>query len=154
MTPMSVLSVSQTFFRGFELCHGNGLPFDAGRPNAIIPSVVCLAFSVELALKAILLGTGDSARGHALDTLFSKLPPEIQTEIIQLTGIATSSFPEQLALAARAFVEWRYIYEQNGLHTVNTPFLLALREATAKVANRFVELQRQALKASTHGTNE
>jgi hypothetical protein len=154
MTPASVLSISQTFFRGYELCHGNGLPYESGKPNAIIPSIVCLALSVELALKAILIGCNDSTRGHVLAYLFDKLPADIQAEVMHLTRVSPQEFPKQLSMASNTFVKWRYIYEQNGFHTVDKQFLVALHEAVDQVAQRFVEIQRQALKEAINGNAE
>jgi hypothetical protein len=52
MTPAAALSSSRNFLRGYELCTGNGLPAENGIPNAIVPGIVCLAFSVELAIKS------------------------------------------------------------------------------------------------------
>ena len=81
MTPASALSVAKQFHHAFELCRGNGLTALDGRVNPDIPSVVNLAFAIELALKAALLAHFPSPRGHGLTELFEQLPELDRTYI-------------------------------------------------------------------------
>lgn len=143
MTPAATLSISRTFHRGYELCTGNGLPAENGQSNAIIPGIVCLAFSIELAFKSILLAVSKPTSGHKLDQLFQRLPAAEQHEVILESGVDTQSFHENLALVANAFVEWRYIYERPGAHSISEQFLQMLSHAADAVAARKVNSSRR-----------
>ena len=147
MTPASVLSLSKEFHRGFELCYGNGLPANNGVKNAIVPGVVCLAFSIELALKAILVGRNSSSGGHHYVDLFAKLPDEIKTEIERLTIGDEGSFTNRLEAVSNAFVEWRYIFEEPGYHSIDIEFLAKLYAAVTQIGERYVSAQRAKLLA-------
>ncbi len=139
MTPAATLSISRTFHRGYELCTGNGLPAENGEPNAIIPGIVCLAFSIELGLKSILFAVNKPSTGHRLDRLFEELPEPEQQAVLFESCAEPSSFRENLALVANAFVEWRYIYERRGFQSISEQFLLMLWRAVDTVAERKVE---------------
>lgn len=47
-----VFAQAQTFRRAYVKCRGNGDAIEDGSTNEIIPAMVCLAFAIELALKA------------------------------------------------------------------------------------------------------
>ena len=136
MTPASILSISQTFQRGHALCFGNGLPADNGKSNALIPAVVCLAFATELALKAILLAEGNLSHGHKLDELFAKLQQRTQLLVMKKIGLEGGAFKANLAAVSNAFVDWRYIYEAPGSHSLNLPFMRSLCDVLSAVANQ------------------
>ena len=148
MTPASVLSTSKSFHRGFELCYGNGLPANNGVLNAIVPAVVCLAFSIELGFKAILVGCEKPSDGHKFVELFAKLPCEIQDEIERLVDVENSSFKESLTLVSNAFVEWRYIFEEAGYHSIDIGYLSKLHAVITQIAERYVSEQRAKLLAA------
>ena len=148
MTPASVLSTSKSFHRGFELCYGNGLPANNGVLNAIVPAVVCLAFSIELGFKAILVGCDKPSEGHKFVELFGLLPSEIQDEIERLVVGKDSGFEGSLTLVSNAFVEWRYIFEEPGYHSIDVEFLTKLHAVVTQVAERYVSEQRAKLLAS------
>lgn len=82
MTPAAALEVSKQFYHAFELCRGNGLTTFDGKQSADIPSVVNLAFAIELALKASLLGYPSSTRGASFRPQIGRAPQSNQ----QLTG--------------------------------------------------------------------
>lgn len=149
MTPASVLSLSNNFYRGFELCYGNGQPAENGEKNAIIPGIVCLAFSIELGLKAILVGCEKPANGHELLDLFERLPTEDKTEIERLTVGNSDCFIEQISLVSNAFVKWRYLYEHPGWSNISVEFLMQLHTAVDQVAQRYVDVQRAKLIADS-----
>ncbi|AKR43175.1 hypothetical protein [Methylophilus sp. TWE2] len=148
MTPASVLSTSKNFHRAFELCYGNGLPAKNGVSNAIVPAVVCLAFSIELGFKAILVGSGKPSEGHKFFDLFGKLPVEIQAEIQRLVVGEDEGFESSLTLVSNAFVEWRYIFEEPGYHSIDVEFLSKLHDAVTQIAERYVSEQRAKLLAT------
>lgn len=148
MTPASVYSLSKDFYRGFELCYGNGLPANNGVKGAIIPGIVCLAFSIELGLKAILVGCGKLSDGHKLKELYDKLPGEDKTKIERLTVDADGEFSAKLSYISNAFVEWRYIYEAPGYHSIDVGFMVRLHAAVSQVAEQYVSEQRVRLRKS------
>lgn len=126
MTPAGILSISKSFHRGHELCYGNGLPAENGKKNALIPAVVCLAFATELALKCMLLAKGIPSGGHDLAALFKKLDADTQDLVKTRAQLKAEDFDAELLAVSGAFVEWRYIYEKPGFHTINLPFLQSL----------------------------
>ena len=134
MSPAATFQVSRTFYRGYELCYGSGLPSHGGHDNAIIPGIVCLAFSIELGLKSLLQAVGDSAHRHNLKDFFDRLSDVEKEEVICEAGIEDGSFHENLALIADAFIKWRYIYEQPGFHSISEPFMSTLSQAVRAVA--------------------
>jgi hypothetical protein len=99
----------------------------------IIPAIVCLAFSIELELKAILVQLDSGRRvnkEHRLDELFEYLPDALKTEIFELCKDGHPNFVYALGEEAKAFVMWRYSHE-HGLLRANTKFLLDLSNACA-----------------------
>ena len=141
MTPASILSISQTFQRGHELYFGNGLPAENGKSNALIPAVFCLAFATELALKAILLAEGNLSYEHKLDKLFAKLQQRTQLLVMKEVSLEEGAFKANLSAVSNAFVEWRYIYEAPGYHSLNLPFMRSLCDVLSAVADQATRLK-------------
>jgi hypothetical protein len=52
-----------------------------------------------------------TARGHNLETLFCELSPGLQGTILMSIGIRHQEFFALLKENARAFEQWRYVYE-------------------------------------------
>lgn len=150
MTPAAILSISMSFHRGHELCYGNGLPADNGEKNAPIPAVVCLAFATELALKANLLAEKAPSEGHSLLELFEKLDTETRRAVRSKCGLKAEDFDVELGAVSKAFVEWRYIYETPGYHSINLPFLQSLWSVLAELAEGAVRPNR-SFKADAAG---
>lgn len=98
-----------------------------------VPGVACLAFSIEVGLKAIILSEGGSSSGHKLDELFKKTSKVTQNMIVQEVGLDQARFAKSLGAASDVFVEWRYIYEQDYAHA-DTEFLTKLADAVQKAA--------------------
>lgn len=78
-----------------------------------IPAIVNAAFACELYIKSILATT---IKDHDLAILFAQLDNEMQKKIRQhvdncFVGHPTYSFDSCLKRAANAFIDWRYIYE-------------------------------------------
>ena len=120
-----------------------------GKRNALIPGVVCLAFSVELGLKAVILAAQPSATGHKLEALFGLLTPEDQASVIQHSGYERQRFELELEAVSNAFVEWRYIHEKPGLQSISVQFLLLIRSAIEVLAERNSQLHREQLKGGS-----
>ena len=94
----------------------------------LIPGVVCLAFSIELGLKAMLLSSGKPPKTHNLFKLFQLLPQPIQGEVVAACGAPREAFDASLGTAANTFEEWRYIYEMENPN-VDLAFMSALADA-------------------------
>jgi hypothetical protein len=83
----------------------------------IVVGIVNYAFAIELHLKSLLSAHSMLTKGHQLRTLFDQLPQ------ISKTGIETAYHTTTLRTAAElatdldaianAFVDWRYLFEQN-----------------------------------------
>jgi hypothetical protein len=95
----------------------------------VVPAIVCAAFSIELGFKALVLQSGGSVSGHNLEKLFSALETPTQQQIVSAVGVAKEEFNSSLAEASNAFVEWRYIHEQEYANA-NNEFLSRLSKAT------------------------
>jgi hypothetical protein len=92
------------------------------------PAVVCLAFSIEVGLKAIILSEGNTAFGHKFVDLFEKVSLDAQSAIIKEVGRDKSSFEAALQAANNTFTDWRYIYESGGANA-DIEFLVKLADA-------------------------
>lgn len=86
----------------------------------VIPSIVCAAFAVEVALKGLLRFTGVDVpdRVHQIKPLFEQLPIEYQGLLIASMfyekPVVVSSHEQFIGLLESingAFVEYRYFYE-------------------------------------------
>lgn len=78
----------------------------------LIPGVVCMAFSIELGMKALLPKGTAAPRTHDLNTIFSMLDSSVRGQIIAACERGEAEFNALLKKVARAFEEWRYVYEQ------------------------------------------
>ena len=98
-----------------------------------IPSIICGAFSVELALKAILYNEGVDCKGHPLLALMNKLPAKVQNEIQMSLAKEWPDYDQQLKNCDKAFVDWRYVHEIDRELNINVNFLLLLSELCCRV---------------------
>jgi hypothetical protein len=89
----------------------------------VFPALVCAAFSAEVGLKTILRLEGGDAHGHDLLTLFQSLSDYSKVAILDSTGVTIEEFAAQLNHSKKAFVEWRYIYEEVDEKHINVAFL-------------------------------
>jgi hypothetical protein len=103
---------------------------------ALIPGVVCMAFSIELGFKALLSeAEKDVPQIHDLDKLFSKLEPREQKRIIELCGVEVQDFYPAIEAIAKVFIQWRYIYEPDNAQ-LDVGFLQSLSDATYTVVTK------------------
>jgi len=105
----------------------------------LVPGIVCAVFSIELGLKAIILGAGGKPSGHKLSQLFAKLGPWVQNEIIRAVGLEQQAFLAELAAISDAFVQWRYVYEHTEV-TMSMGFLDKLAVATQAAVAHAVDV--------------
>lgn len=117
----------------------------------IVPAdFVCLAFSVEVGLKALLmLCDGEKACGHELLELYNKLPlahqKQVYSNVCSLTGSYSNEaiFEQFLEKNSKAFVTWRYSYEQRHRQIeINPDFLLQLSTAILNSISEIVSGQK------------
>jgi hypothetical protein len=135
MTPAAALSVAKQFYHAFKLCRGNDVVALDGRLSPSIPAVVNIAFAIELALKATILSYGSTARGHELKVLFEGLAESDRTYIrSKMSAFDTERFNVGLCGVNKAFVEWRYGYEEPGYASISLEFLSSFWDATYKLA--------------------
>ena len=88
-----------------------------------------LAFSVELGLKTMLIGsnTNQVPWGHNLEGLFDQLPSNIQNRIRadvieKIPELTEEAFKKKLTDHGKSFQEWRYFHEKETL-SFDTEFL-------------------------------
>ncbi len=94
----------------------------------LIPGVVCLAFSVELGIKAMLLAAGSPPKIHNLAKLFGLLSQLVQDQVVAACGKPRVEFDMALDGVANAFEEWRYIYDVDK-PSIDIAFLSSLADA-------------------------
>lgn len=100
----------------------------------IVPGIVCGAFAIELYLKSIITSEGGSIKGHDLAELLSSVSVDSQKAIRSKVSYPGIMFDFQLSRVAKAFEEWRYIYEQPPGVGANGGFLVDFAQACRKVA--------------------
>lgn len=123
---------SRAFHLAAERCNETR-PLPGGQVEKLaVPAIVCEAFSIELAFKALLI---DALKSHDLKKLFDGLEPSIQGKIISATGMVEKDFHASLSAAAKSFDEWRYVHEKDAL-SASTSFLLALAKAAQQVLSK------------------
>lgn len=121
------------------------------------PSVVCLAFSVELYLKDLhLVLHGRPPRGHSISKLYKELPRQVRREIYAHESISQNpwatrgpvlllkrfsgtrgayfGFLQQVEAISDGFEKWRYSYERTTLGYEEW-FALALIDAVKSAAD-------------------
>lgn len=121
------------------------------------PSVVCLAFAVELYIKDLhFVINGKAPRGHNILRLYEKLPENVKNDVYAHESInenpfvargnalsvrrfsknytAYDGFIDQLAAISNGFEKWRYSHESAALQYEEW-FALVLVEAVKSVAD-------------------
>lgn len=101
-----------------------------------VPTIVNGAFSIELALKAILAKNHiDYGKEHNLMVLFKMLPTLFQEQLVsKLLDRAPAyadakKLKEEFVLISNAFVDWRYCFEDNPVPAFDIHFLYAFAAA-------------------------
>lgn len=125
-----------------RLAEASGTPVATkafGARPAMGVEIVCLAFSVELHIKALHYAiTSETPRGHNILTLFKGLPEWARRDVFHHRSIAqygwtVAEFEVRLKAISDGFEKWRYAYESTTLR-YDSYFALALIEATKAVA--------------------
>ena len=98
-----------------------------------MPAVVCVAFSIEIGFKALILKSGNTPPSdHKLKSLFRLLELATQQAIRAKAGLDEAVFDSSLSAANKAFVEWRYVYE-GAAAQADLQFLSNLAKATQDI---------------------
>lgn len=145
-----IISISREFHRGYELCFGNGMPAKSGELNALIPAIVCLSFSIELALKANIYSKNPGLREHKLNELFNLLSNEDQESVINELPMSRKEFEKYLLKASNTFTEWRYLHERPGIHTPEIQFLIDFYQSIELITHQKESALRKKLQ-DQHG---
>lgn len=127
---------------------------------AMVPSIVCLSFSVELYIKEVYNALGlkppRGRNGHHILTLFDNLPDDIKQDIFWNDAISQNPFMhrgdlfspklysseykpydrfrDQIKAISDAFVEWRYSHEHVTLK-YDTSLAIGLIEALQAISD-------------------
>ncbi|MFZ5747286.1 MAG: hypothetical protein ACOY45_06465 [Pseudomonadota bacterium] len=101
---------------------------------ALCPMIVCYAFAAELYLKSLM---PRRRKGHKLNMLFAHVPVDAQGRIAQQytdrTGRDRTALEGDLKAFAKAFEEWRYIFEGEG-QQLRVNLLIAFTKAVYETA--------------------
>lgn len=116
--------------------------------KAVVPEVVCLAFAIELGLKAlILLDKRRTVRVHELDVLYRRLSPGLRKAIEAAVPVpaypryvSSRTFKDVLEEHSRAFEEWRYVCEGGADLTADLSFLASLAKQVQAIADQRMSL--------------
>lgn len=88
--------------------------------HLMIPQIVNAAFSCELMLKATIVMEKEKQVdfiSHRFDELFSKLTPGTQKKI--RAGSSIFDWDRFMRVSSNAFVEWRYLHENDGVMAIS-----------------------------------
>ena len=105
----------------------------------LVPAVVSAAFAIELYFKAIITLEKGNARGHDLSNLFQQMSKPSQASIVSSMATDFAHFESDLVAISHAFIEWRYIFEQQSA-SMNLAFLRRLTSESKKVADALATL--------------
>ena len=125
---------AEAFLMGYKRCNPEEEFDDSTKLG--LPAIVCGAFAVEVAMKALLELHGKPSKGHDLIKLYNKLPAHLQMQIRDGTCLSENDFLHELANAKSAFEDWRYFYEDKNFLIVNVDFLGKIAAVTIAIAER------------------
>jgi hypothetical protein len=142
------------FFNAYLVLKAN---YDTASLTIMVPSIVNLAFSVELYIKDLHFRLrGRVPRGHNILRLFEQLPLHIKKEVFEHNSISGNPFAirgdlfspgifspayspynrfiDQINAMSDGFEKWRYSYESVSLK-YDSSFVLALIEAVKSISD-------------------
>lgn len=98
------------------------------------PMIACYAMAAELYLKSLsVIEFGKSIQSHRLNVLFAKLKPEtvksVEEKFLEIIGAENADIQKILPTMSAAFVEWRYIFEDEGGRNIPLNALVAFVRA-------------------------
>ena len=105
-----------------------------GNVSSPTAMVTAYAFACELYLKAL---ATSPLKTHRLDILYARLPADIRDRVSESYKLRTNrdsaALNSDLREMATAFMEWRYIFERDGLQ-IHTNLLVALTKSLYEIA--------------------
>ncbi|MYM71239.1 hypothetical protein GTP56_03395 [Duganella sp. FT134W] len=143
MNPTHILNTSKQFFLAAKRADEQRIIGGTQFEWLPVPAIVCAAFSIELALKAIIMvETGKSPRVHLLDDLYAELSLPSQKKVAAAVTVptypkvpgSTETFDTALTKIRNAFVDWRYIHEKTDWTSIDRTFLMEVADAVQAVA--------------------
>ena len=137
----SILDSAHSFVIGANRCLEQR-PLGSGRFELpIVPAIVCGAFAIELYFKALFKIETDTMakKEHDLSILFSHLSQASQVKIRTQLTLEEIDFQMKLNEIAKAFEEWRYNFESEGIRHASTAFIMNLANASKELAEDMVE---------------
>jgi hypothetical protein len=88
------------------------------------PATVCYTFALEIYLKLLShMAQVAIKRKHTLSILFDTLPKNYIQIIVKHYNLTEAELRKAITDVSNAFVEWRYLYEQNELLVVSIEVL-------------------------------
>jgi hypothetical protein len=137
MSVETMIATARSFNQGAYRCN-QSLPGDSyDARKLIVPAVVCHAFSLEVYLKFLLkISMNIESREHDLKTLYMMLDESTRNEIETKVGYEKNIFENNIDLFKKAFIEWRYFYEEGNAKVVNLEFVRKMVEAIEEIVQR------------------
>lgn len=132
-----VISTANDFVLAADRCMEQQ-HLDPGKPQLLVPAMVCAAFAIELYFKAIIALEGGGVKGHDLSDLFSSLSKNSQLSLITHCSVTESIFTQKLKGISGGFVEWRYIFEKQET-IIDVPFLNGLVKSSGIVVQSILD---------------
>ncbi|KKG14088.1 HEPN domain-containing protein [Methanosarcina mazei] len=135
-------SDARAFYKAAERCNEKRQLPDRKIDWLAVPVIVNLSISAELYLKYLIAKNvippdePKPVREHKLAELFDLLDSTTQNEIINANNYGNDKFKELLNEHSKAFIEWRYLHEQNQNMNVDTLFLANLIHSLEFIANK------------------
>ena len=127
-----------SFYKAAHRCAEQVQNSDGTFERLLIPENVCLAFSVELNLKALIYSEGHAPNDtHNLRTLFRSLNGKTQNAIEAIIGYEKNLFDGKLKEIADSFEFWRYVYEQ-GDFSFDLEVLNKLAMSCEEISNNII----------------
>ncbi|MDP2241884.1 MAG: hypothetical protein Q8K18_17245 [Burkholderiales bacterium] len=105
-----------------------------------VPAIVSTAFAVELYFKSIVTLENGNAKGHELSGLFERLSLKSQATLVASFQIDPPAFKQKMKGISDAFIEWRYIFEQQSAN-LDFQFLKELAQASRLLAESLLTLK-------------
>lgn len=112
-------NIAVSFHEGSVRCGTNEIDPNTGQQIApLAPDIVTAAFAAELYMKALVLRREPEVCGHNLEWLFKNALDDAERKAIgshyqTLIGADSNRLLSDLEKFARAFTEWRYVFEVN-----------------------------------------
>lgn len=133
-TPKKMKQIAGGFITGADRCMEMRTKNDGTIESALLPGVVCKAFSIELFLKAKLLDEHKKLmRKHELKILYDNLSENSKKFLQQELSLSSEKLSEKVESISKAFVEWRYIFESEEEQSLDIQFMNEFTLAAQKL---------------------